>query len=101
MTTVDAETARNQGYLEGRLEEQSKTLQDLKAGQQQIIHLIDRTNDQTNDRIDRLNDRIDRLNDRIDRMMLAGWVIGGAIITTQMGLVGTVILFAIRMSSGS
>ena len=94
MTTVDAETARNQGYLEGRLDEQSKTLQDLKAGQQQIIHLIDRTNDQT-------NDRIDRLNDRIDRMMLAGWVIGGAIITTQMGLVGTVILFAIRMSSGS
>ena len=76
MTTVDAETARNQGYLEGRLEEQSKTLQDLKAGQQQII-------------------------ERIDRMMLAGWVIGGAIITTQMGLVGTVILFAIRMSSGS
>ena len=83
MTTVDAETARNQGYLEGRLDEQSKTLQDLKAGQQQII------------------ERIDRLNDRIDRMMLAGWVIGGAIITTQMGLVGTVILFAIRMSSGS
>ena len=83
MTTMDAETARNQGYLEGRLDEQSKTLQDLKAGQQHII------------------DRIDRLNDRIDRMMLAGWVIGGAIITTQMGLVGTVILFAIRMSSGS
>ena len=83
MTTMDAETARNQGYLEGRLDEQSKTLQDLKAGQQQII------------------ERIDRLNDRIDRMMLAGWVIGGAIITTQMGLVGTVILFAIRMSSGS
>lgn len=80
MTTVDAETARNQGYLEGRLDEQSKTLQDLKAGQQHII------------------ERIDRLN---DRMMLAGWVIGGAIITTQMGLVGTVILFAIRMSSGS
>ena len=80
MTTVDAETARNQGYREGRLDEQSKTLQDLKAGQQQII------------------ERIDRLN---DRMMLAGWVIGGAIITTQMGLVGTVILFAIRMSSGS
>ena len=80
MTTVDAETARTQGYLEGRLDEQSKTLQDLKAGQQQII------------------ERIDRLN---DRMMLAGWVIGGAIITTQMGLVGTVILFAIRMSSGS
>ena len=80
MTTMDAETARTQGYLEGRLDEQSKTLQDLKAGQQQII------------------ERIDRLN---DRMMLAGWVIGGAIITTQMGLVGTVILFAIRMSSGS
>ena len=83
MTTVDAETARTQGYREGRLDEQSKTLQDLKAGQQQII------------------ERIDRLNERIDRMMLAGWVIGGAIITTQMGLVGTVILFAIRMSSGS
>ena len=76
MTTMDAETARTQGYLEGRLDEQSKTLQDLKAGQQQII-------------------------ERIDRMMLAGWVIGGAIITTQMGLVGTVILSAIRMSSGS
>ncbi len=94
MTTVDAETARNQGYLEGRLDEQSKTLQDLKAGQQQIIERIDQTNERT-------NERIDRLNERVDRMMLAGWVIGGAIITTQMGLVGTVILFAIRMSSGS
>jgi len=90
MTTVDAETARTQGYLEGRLDEQSKTLQDLKAGQQQIIERIDQT-----------NERIDRTNKRIDQMMLAGWVIGGAIITTQMGLVGTVILFAIRMSSGS
>ena len=90
MTTVDAETARNQGYLEGRLDEQSKTLQDLKAGQLQII-----------DRIDQTNERIDRTNKRIDQMMLAGWVIGGTIITAQMGLVGTVILFAIRMSSGS
>lgn len=83
MTTVDAETARNQGYLEGRLDEQSKTLQDLKAGQQQII------------------ERIDRLNDRVDRMMLAGWIIGGTVITAQMGLLGTLIFLVIRMGSGS
>lgn len=83
MTTAAEETARAQGYLEGRLEEQSKTLQDLKAGQQQII------------------ERIDRLNDRVDRMMLAGWVIGGAVITAQIGMLGTLIVFTIRMGSGS
>ena len=102
MITAAEETARAQGYLEGRLYEQSKmregadysrpadrsdeqseTLQELKAGQRQI------------------NARIDRLNDRVDRMMLAGWIVGGAVITTQMGMLGTLIVFTIRMGSGS
>ena len=112
MTTVAEETTRAQSYLAGRLEEQSKTLQELKAGQQQIIEMIDRTNARTNERIDRTNERIDqantqtneridRLNARIDRMLLAGWIVGGAVITTQMGLLGTLIVFTIRMGSGS
>lgn len=105
MTTATEETTRAQGYLEARLEEQSKTLQELKAGQRQIIEMIDRTNARTNDRIDRTNeqtnDRIDRLNARIDRMLLTGWIIGGAVITTQMGMLGTLIVFTIRMGSGS
>ena len=58
MTTLNEETNRTLGYLEGRIDEQSKTLQDLKTGQQQIIERIDRTND----RIDRTNDRVDRLS---------------------------------------
>ena len=123
MTTATEETTRAQSYLEGRLEEQSKILQELKAGQQQIIQLIDQTNartneridqanartneriDQanarTNERIDQTNERIDRLNARIDRMLLTGWVIGGAIITAQMGMLGTLIVLTIRMGSGS
>ena len=103
MTNVAKETARAQGYLAGRLYEQSKmregadysrpagrsdeqseTLQELKAGQRQI------------------NARIDRLNERFDRIMLAGWIVGGvAIVTTQMGMLGTLIVFTIRLGSGS
>ena len=105
MTTVAEETTRAQSYLAGRLEEQSKVLQELKAGQQQIIEMIDRTNARTNERIDqanaRTNERIDRLNARIDRMLLTGWIIGGAVITTQMGMLGTLIVFTIRLGSGS
>ena len=130
MTTVAEETTRAQSYLAGRLEEQSKVLQELKAGQQQIIEMIDRTNartneriDQTNARIDRTNEqtneridqanartneridqtneRLDRLNARIDRMLLTGWIVGGAVITAQMGMLGTLIVLTIRMGSGS
>ena len=123
MTTVAEETTRAQSYLAGRLEEQSKVLQELKAGQQQIIEMIDRTNARTNERIDqanartneridqvnartdqanaRTNERIDRLNARIDRMLLTGWIIGGTIITAQMGMLGTLIVLTIRMGSGS
>ena len=113
MPTAAEETARAQGYLDARLEERSKILQELKAGQQQIIEMLDRTNARTNERIDqanaridrantRTNARIDRLNERFDRIMLAGWIAGGvAIITAQMGMLGTLIVLTIRMGSGS
>ena len=85
MTTLNEETNRTLGYLEGRIDEQSKTLQDLKSGQQQII-----------ERIDRMNDRIDRANDRVDRLLLAGWIIGGTVVTAQLGMLGTLIVFILR-----
>lgn len=78
MTTLNEETNRTLGYLEGRIDEQSKTLQDLKTGQQQII------------------ERIDRANDRVDRLLLAGWIIGGAVVTAQFGMLGTLIVFILR-----
>ena len=78
MTALNEETNRTLGYLEGRIDEQSKTLQDLKTGQQQII------------------ERIDRANDRVDRLLLAGWIIGGAVVTAQLGMLGTLIVFILR-----
>ncbi len=41
MTTLEQEPERPQSYLEGRLEEQSRTLQDLKAGQVELNRRID------------------------------------------------------------
>lgn len=115
MTTADSEAARDKGYQEGRLyeqskmrggpagysrmagrlDEQSKTLPELNAGQQRMIEMIDRANART-------NERIDRLNERVDRIMLAGWIAGGvAIVTAQMGMLGTLIVLTIRLGSGS
>lgn len=78
MTTLNEETNRTLGYLEGRIDEQSKTLQDLKSGQHLII------------------ERIDRANDRVDRLLLAGWIIGGTVVTAQLGMLGTLIVFILR-----
>ena len=78
MTALNEETNRTLGYLEGRIDEQSKTLQDLKSGQHLII------------------ERIDRANDRVDRLLLAGWIIGGAVVTAQLGMLGTLIVFILR-----
>ena len=83
-------------YVEKRLDEMMAVVQDLRAGQQQIIVLIGQTNariDQTNDRmaeqfrqvnarIDETNARInetnDRINTRIDRLF---WAAGGSILS--------------------
>ncbi len=93
-------------YVEKRLDEMMAVVQDLRAGQQQIIALIDQTNaridhtnariDQTNDRINETNDRINETNDRIARSIDASsaqfhavnnridrlfWAAGGSILS--------------------
>ena len=86
-------------YVEKRLDEMMAVVQDLRAGQQQIIILIGQTNariNETNDRINQtndrmaeqfrqVNDRIDQTNDRfhavhtrIDRLF---WAAGGSILS--------------------
>ena len=90
-------------YVEKRLDEMMAVVQDLRAGQQQIIILIGQTNarinetndriNQTNDRMaeqfrqvndrinetnDRINDRFHAVNTRIDRLF---WAAGGSILS--------------------
>ena len=90
-------------YVEKRLDEMMAVVQDLRAGQQQIIVRLDQTNDrmaeqfrqvnaridQTNDRINETNDRINEINDRINdrfhavntRIDRLFWAAGGSILS--------------------
>ena len=52
MTTLEQGPDRPQGYLEGRIEEQSVALQDLKAGQQELSRRIDTVQQDLSHRID-------------------------------------------------
>ncbi len=80
------------GRLEGRVDELSIGIQDLRAGQRELSSRIDRTNEEINGRIDRsneeINGRIDRTTSRIDRLFLALMGIGAA----QIGLLVTLIV---------
>lgn len=100
MTTLEQEPDHSQGYLEGRLEEQSKALQDLKAGQQELSRRIDAVQQELSRRIDtglqELSRRIDtglqdvrteiaevRAGQR--QILVTQWIIGGGVITTLIG----------------
>ena len=95
------------GRLEGRLEEQSATLQDLKEGQREISARLDTGLQQVNSRIDtglqQVNSRIDQVNDRIDacmqeirsgqrQILLAMMTFGAALTVTVLGLIATLAL---------
>ena len=78
MTTASGDTRL--GRLEGRLDELSVFVQDLRqdlrAGLQEV-----------NRRIDQMNSRVDQLNTRIDRLFLAMLGIGAAQIALLITLV--------------
>ena len=100
MTTLEQDPGRPQGYLEGRIEEQSVALQDLKAGQQEISRRIDAVRQELGQRIDTVQQELSR---RIDtglqevrteiaevragqrQMLVTLWIIGGGVIATLIG----------------
>ncbi len=88
MTTLEQEPARTLGYLEGRMQEQSIALQDLKSVLQQINADMKAGFQRVNDRIDqvqeqvnadmkagfqRVNDRIDQVQEQVNADMKAGF----------------------------
>ena len=89
MTTMEREPTQLLGYLEGRIEEQSVAIQEVKDGQQQILARFDQRVDQL---AAELRADLQRVNDRIDRLHLALFGIGGAIFAGQIGVVITLIL---------
>ena len=111
MTTLEREPAQLLGYLEGRIEEQSVALQEVKDGQQQIlarfdqmqtfmVHRMDQIHAEVNAKIDRsytaVNDKIDqveaRVSSRIDRVFMALAGLATGIIVTQFGVIVTLLL---------
>ena len=72
--------------LEGRIEEQSLAIQDLREGQRQLnadmvagFRELSGRIDGVNGRIDGVNGRIDQINDRFDRMFLAMLGVGATL----------------------
>ena len=122
MTTLEREPIQLLGYLEGRIEEQSAAIQEIKDGQQQIlarfdqmqtfmVHRMDQIHAEVNDKIDRahaesnnkidrayaeLNNKIDqveaRVSNRIDRVFMALAGLATGIIVTQFGVIVTLLL---------
>ena len=89
MTTLEREPTQMIGYLEGRIEEQSAAIQEVKDGQQQIITRFEQRIDQL---AAELRSDLQRVNDRIDRLHLALIGVGGAIFAGQIGVIITLIL---------
>ncbi len=111
MTTLEREPIQLLGYLEGRIEEQSAAIQEIKDGQQQIlarfdqmqtfmVHRMDQIHAEVNDKIDRayteVNNKIDqveaRVTSRIDRVFMALAGLATGIIVTQFGVIVTLLL---------
>ncbi len=93
MTTLDQEPDRPQGYMEGRLEEQSVALQDLKTGQQELSRRIDVVHQELSRRLDTVHQE---LNHRIDaglqevrtgqrQIFVTQWIIGGGVVASLIG----------------
>ena len=89
MTTLEREPAPMLGYLEGRIEEQSAAIQEVKDGQQQILARFDQMQTFLVNRIDEAESRV---NSRIDRLFLAMAGLGTGIIVAQSGVIVTLLL---------
>ena len=100
MTTMEREPTQLLGYLEGRIEEQSVAIQEVKDGQQQIlarfdqmqtfmVHRMDQIHAEVNDKIDRVEARV---SSRIDRVFMALAGLATGIIVTQFGVIVTLLL---------
>lgn len=89
MTTLEREPAQMLGYLEGRIEEQSTAIQEVKDGQQQILARFDQMQTFLVNRIDEAEARV---NSRIDRLFLAMAGLGTGIIVAQSGVIVTLLL---------
>lgn len=100
MTTLEREPTQLLGYLEGRIEEQSVAIQEVKDGQQQIlarfdqvqtfmVHRMDQIHAEVNDKIDRVEARV---SSRIDRVFMALAGLATGIIVTQFGVIVTLLL---------
>ena len=89
MTTLEREPAQMLGYLEGRIEEQSAAIQEVKDGQQQILARFDQMQTFLVNRIDEAEARV---NSRIDRLFLAMAGLGTGIIVAQSGVIVTLLL---------
>lgn len=89
MTTLEREPAQMLGYLEGRIEEQSAAIQEVKDGQQQILARFDQMQTFLVNRIDEAESRV---NSRIDRLFLAMAGLGTGIIVAQSGVIVTLLL---------
>ena len=100
MTTMEREPTQLLGYLEGRIEEQSVAIQEVKDGQQQIlarfdqmqtfmVHRMDQIHAEVNNKIDQLEARV---SSRIDRVFMALAGLATGIIVTQFGVIVTLLL---------
>ena len=100
MTTLEREPIQLLGYLEGRIEEQSAAIQEIKDGQQQILARFDRMQTFLVNRMDQIqaesNSKIDqveaRVTSRIDRVFMALAGLATGIIVTQFGVIVTLLL---------
>ncbi len=100
MTTLEREPIQLLGYLEGRIEEQSAAIQEIKDGQQQILARFDQMQTFMVNRMDQIqaesNSKIDqveaRVSSRIDRVFMALAGLATGIIVTQFGVIVTLLL---------
>ena len=89
MTTLEREPIQLLGYLEGRIEEQSAAIQEIKDGQQQILARFDQMQTFL---INRMDEAEARVTSRIDRVFMALAGLATGIIVTQFGVIVTLLL---------
>ena len=89
MTTLEREPIQLLGYLEGRIEEQSAAIHEIKDGQQQILARFDRMQTFL---VNRMDEAEARVTNRIDRVFMALAGLATGIIVTQFGVIVTLLL---------